>query len=274
MGDRLGRCAAMVHRAGHRCPTSTGSSSAARAASAAARPFHVDWARARSSSSARSRRRAGARQAVGAQPRGGALAWRTSRPMGREDVDCDYHEAHEQGAGLDRAGRSPAPWSAPAGDPTGMAVRICACSSGRRWRDRSADGALIKDRGPAAAGGWGCADPAFVPLAWDSKVRPPPCACDAGRMGNQPVAWQMYEARISPPALITARQCLDGGPVEWQPGAEVRIWFEGAPATPPWEPAERIAALEEDSRGAIQREAFRASHDARPCRLLGGGAGG
>ncbi len=64
---------------------------------AQARPFHVDWAR----SIVTQCKTAGVPvhvKQLGAQPRGWCAGFVHCEPADREDVDCDFYEAHEQGA--------------------------------------------------------------------------------------------------------------------------------------------------------------------------------
>lgn len=82
-----------------------------------ARPFHVDWAR----SIVKQCRAAGVPvhvKQLGAQPRGWCAGMAHVEPEEREGWDCDFYEAHEQGAEcpgrcaamVDRAGGDPSEW--------------------------------------------------------------------------------------------------------------------------------------------------------------------
>ena len=80
-----------------------------------ARPFHVDWAR----SIVKQCQAAGVPvhvKQLGAQPRGWCAALAHVAPEDREDVTCDYHEAHEQGQ--ECQGRCAAMVAPAGGDPT------------------------------------------------------------------------------------------------------------------------------------------------------------
>lgn len=84
---------------------------------AKARPFHVDWAR----SIVKQCQAAGVPvhvKQLGAQPRGWCAGMAHVKPEEREGWNCDFYEAHEQGAEcpgrcaamVDRAGGDPSEW--------------------------------------------------------------------------------------------------------------------------------------------------------------------
>lgn len=64
---------------------------------AKARPFHVDWARSIVNQCQAARVPVHVKQ-LGAQPRGWCASLVHCEPADREDVYCDFYEAHEQGA--------------------------------------------------------------------------------------------------------------------------------------------------------------------------------